>query len=555
MTHILFRIFGLIVVAITLCAQTITNSINSSVGGNYFNAVVVGADPTGVRDSYCPIFTALQSINNLTTPVSFEWPAGKYVLNPTGSVICSAGGTGELVVTANNVRMFSNGLAVLEQMIFGLSTLQLRGNYDEVDGINCLNTITKIVISGSYEGEPARARAACVYVSGTAGNNNPSYNTVRNIDCNNLVLCFTFRILTETAAAGVGNRAFDNRFHGLDFGALATQQSRLQWQRNWGENTVESQGVDPHQLYLSGATSGSTGNDTALLSGNTDSGNPYGSTFKVKATTAIDIIGNISTGTSRGYDISLGSTAVRVIGNSITGMVSAALTDTQRGCIKFEGVAGWAAENNTCSSNTGVDDVIGIWATIDTENSNLMSSDGHSTNNHLIWGFDSGASGSYYPVRLDGCNNCVSDGDHITFTTANKPAFYLGAGTGLIVRNPDIVLPTPGTGTSGGTDVGNNTGTATTWVLDAKLLNGFPFNNNSITNTGSYIATINNDGPRTVSSGTGNPALYSCGFATDGNRTYVSDASSPTFLGSLTGGSTTRTPVFCSGITSTWVPG
>lgn len=47
--------------------------------------------------------------------------------------------------------------------------------------------------------------------------------------------------------------------------------------------------------------------------------------------------------------------------------------------------------------------------------------------------------------------------------------------------------------------------------------------------------------------------LPTCAAGTKGGRAYVTDATAPTFLGTLTGGSTVNTPVFCNG--TAWVAG
>lgn len=387
------RIYFSFLIVLLLCAQTIVN--NRINGPTYYNVVTqFGADPTGVNDSQC----AFNSAASQLTPYSALYvPGGTYILNLNGT-IASCGGTGEIVLTTNNVKIFSDENATIEQMKFGLSTIQLRGNYQKVEGLHFLNTITKIPVTGSlYEGEPPRDRAAGVYISGTSQNNNPSYNTVINCDFNNLVVAGTIRTLIENPSTSVftgsisgnvltvssltsgaisigqvlsdstGDIAFgtiitgngqavgqwivnlsqtvssetviggaqsrqnafiNNRFHNLDQGVLLTQQDQFLFKGNQGENTIETQGVDPHMLYASTAfinilpITANLPNTNLSIVDNQDSNNPYGSTFKVKYTIGVLISSNTSDFTSRGYDVSYNSGQVNVISNRITNMVS-----------------------------------------------------------------------------------------------------------------------------------------------------------------------------------------------------------------------------------------
>jgi hypothetical protein len=66
---------------------------------------------------------------------------------------------------------------------------------------------------------------------------------------------------------------------------------------------------------------------------------------------------------------------------------------------------------------------------------------------------------------------------------------------------------------------------------------------------------LNPSGGAVIIGGAGSTvaSLFACGASTKGARTYVTDATAPTYLGALTGGGTVVAPVFCNG--TAWVSG
>ncbi len=162
------------------------------------------------------------------------------------------------------------------------------------------------------------------------------------------------------------------------------------------------------------------------------------------------------------------------------------------------------------------------------------------------------------PIGFDNAFGTSSLGG---LTTGNyNTAIGHGAGyvTGVIGSGQTNALTTANYSTFVGFQAGPGTATQNdfTTVLGAAAA-AVPFAN-SVT-LGRIGADIVYEGVSVVGAASATPTYYTvsglpaCSSQLNGARSFVTDATAPTFLGTLTGGGTVTAPVFCNG--TSWVPG
>lgn len=140
-------------------------------------------------------------------------PPGTYKL--TGEVVASAG---------NPVAFIGYGpaISVLNQTTFGDAAIQLQTSGCIVQNLGFVNTQTKTVIGGNFNGVPARNRAAGVYIV------NASQCRVQNCRFIGGVCGVSLRGNSSNNAIRDGNnRVTDCAFSGLEWGVLSQDQNFL----------------------------------------------------------------------------------------------------------------------------------------------------------------------------------------------------------------------------------------------------------------------------------------------------------------------------------------
>jgi hypothetical protein len=190
---------------------------------------------------------------------------------------------------------------VLNQTTYGLPCLEVRAADDvTVEGFKFLSAQTKAVINTSYDGRPARDRAAGVYAA------NSHRTAVRGCSFQGLVVGIKLRGDT-TANTTLNNHSSvrDCFFTGVDYGVLFEQQDGLVLSDLRATATENSQpSAPPHLVYGTGPTSApfSRNRNVACTNG-TANGNAFASPYKFKFTDGLVLSNCTADNCERGFDI------------------------------------------------------------------------------------------------------------------------------------------------------------------------------------------------------------------------------------------------------------
>lgn len=172
-------------------------------------------------------------------------PAGSYTTTDEFDIDCTA---------SNPIIVFGDGpqQTIIEQTTWGQAVFEIRDCVGvQIKDIGFLNTQAKVVISGTYDGEPARAFSAGVYVADS------DKTVIENIECIDLSNCVTWRGDTvSTSGLDEDNVLRWMKAHGVDQGILAQQQRGCIVSDLIGEDIEVVQTGNPsHLIYFTAGTS------------------------------------------------------------------------------------------------------------------------------------------------------------------------------------------------------------------------------------------------------------------------------------------------------------
>ena len=172
-------------------------------------------------------------------------PAGSYTTTDEFDIDCTA---------SNPITVFGDGpqQTIIEQTTWGQAVFEIRDCIGvQIRDIGFLNTQTKVVISGTYDGNPARGFAAGIYVADS------DKTVIENIECIDLSNCVTWRgDTTSTSVLDEDNVLRGMKAKGVDQGLLAQQQRGCIVSDLIGEDIEVVQTGNPsHLIYFTAGTS------------------------------------------------------------------------------------------------------------------------------------------------------------------------------------------------------------------------------------------------------------------------------------------------------------
>jgi hypothetical protein len=381
-----------------------------------------GQDHPDVRDygARSSESSAYANANSAAFALAAEENPGRPVFVPPGYFCVDD----ETVLQGDGAGFFGVGMASqIEQVMANLSVFQVRDTeHNVIRDIRFVNDNAKAVISGSYESEPARERAAAVYANGA------SHLLCRGLRVKGFVVGIRLRANDPLTDICSYNRVIECEFDHYDFGVLATNQAELLLYGLTGDNCDFSQpSAPPHLIYCAGDETTDRVSKNIIAANCLEKGNAHSSSYKFRNIDGLGLANLWSRDCPRGTDL-VDVDGFVVSGGGVLGLLSPSATDTQRACIVADGVRRGIISGYHGTLVDDLDDANGIFIRNSSNRVLVVSS--------RIKCKRTSASSSYVPFRADSSDRITFLNNEAVEDGANKFLFRITGGDRCRIVHP-----------------------------------------------------------------------------------------------------------------------
>lgn len=208
-------------------------------GTTSFTAAITAGLFNGLRIVDGAQFTTIQAaVDDLSTGGGIVYvPPGAYTL------------TAEVDLANPNIIIIGGGQDAtngtrITQTTYGLSGFEIRADGCQIFNLRLINNQGQATISGSYDGEPARNRAAGVYIA------NASHTLVQNVSVISFIQGVRNRGNTDDSTFEENNRVHNCYFKSVSQGVLIQGQRSAVLTGLIGEDILDTQSAPSHLIYF-----------------------------------------------------------------------------------------------------------------------------------------------------------------------------------------------------------------------------------------------------------------------------------------------------------------